>query len=54
MTGHDPRVDALSDLLLDADIWDAPDRLSADECLDELGADWRRTASTHFNSEDDL
>ena len=41
--------DTLRDLLLDEEIWDAPDRLSADECLDEIGADWRRTAPQHAN-----
>ena len=45
--------DALSDLLLDQDIWDAPDRLSADECLDEIGADWRRSAAQYNNTDEE-
>lgn len=27
--------------LLDEEAWFAPERLSADDCLEHLGADWR-------------
>lgn len=49
-----PVNDELSDLLLDCEIWDAPDRLSADECLDEIGADWRQTPSQHSKFEEEM
>lgn len=48
---HPHNDDELSDLLLDSEIWDAPDRLSADECLDEIGADWRQTQHSNFEEE---
>lgn len=35
--------DSLFDLVPDEDVWDAPDWLSDDQCLEELGTDWRRT-----------
>ncbi|WP_312145276.1 hypothetical protein, partial [Brevundimonas sp.] len=28
--------------LLDEEVWAAPERLSPDDCFDELGNDWRR------------
>lgn len=28
--------------LLDEEAWTAPERLSPDDCFDQLGADWRR------------
>lgn len=42
------------DLLLDAKIWNSPDRLSADECLDELGVDWRSTAGGFAEEGDEI
>lgn len=51
---HSPSEDQLSDLLLDPEIWDAPDRLSADECLDEIGADWRQTRPQHSGFEEEM
>lgn len=40
---------ALSELpeLPDQEIWSAPDRLSADDCFDHLGADWRGPVRPH-------
>jgi hypothetical protein len=31
--------------LLDEEAWAAPDRLSADDCFDHLGGDWRSSAA---------
>ncbi|WP_248601212.1 hypothetical protein, partial [Brevundimonas diminuta] len=33
--------------LLDEEAWAAPDRLSADDCFDHLGGDWRSSAAPH-------
>ncbi|WP_242913127.1 MULTISPECIES: hypothetical protein [Brevundimonas] len=51
---RDVTGDDLSELLLDAEIWDAPDRLSADECLDEIGADWRQTRPRKSRFEEEM
>ncbi len=33
--------------LLDEEVWAAPERLSADDCFDHLGSDWRSSAAPH-------
>ncbi|MEN5146075.1 hypothetical protein [Brevundimonas diminuta] len=33
--------------LLDEEAWAAPERLSADDCFDQLGSDWRSSAAPH-------
>lgn len=33
--------------LLDEEAWAAPERLSADDCFDHLGSDWRSSAAPH-------
>lgn len=39
--------------LLDAEVWDCPDRLSADDCFDHTGADWRRAGDGLADLEDE-
>lgn len=39
--------------LLDAEVWEVPDRLSPDDCLIHAGPDWRRTPFEHADPEDD-
>lgn len=41
-----PVMDELEPLL-DEETWAAPDRLSADDCFDHLGGDWRSSAAPH-------
>jgi len=31
--------------LLDEEVWAAPERLTPDDCFDQLGNDWRRPAA---------
>ena len=42
MTVMNRRTDHETELL-DAEVWDAPDRLSPDDCLIQTGPDWRWT-----------
>lgn len=39
-------------LLLDEDVWDAPDHMTADECLDATGVDWRRAEPSDHDEDD--
>ena len=45
---------AWEDLLPDAEIWTSPERLSADECLDEIGVDWRSTTGGFSEEGDEI
>lgn len=41
-----PDIDTpLPDELLDEETWAAPERLTADDCFDHLGGDWRRPST---------
>lgn len=39
--------------LLDMEVWSAPERLSPDDCFDQLGADWRRPTAPQDQEEEE-
>jgi len=43
MTRYFDRI--LEPELLDEEAWAAPERLTPDDCFDQLGSDWRRPAA---------
>ena len=53
MHASDPNQNPLDDLLLDPEDWAPPQRLSADECFDEIGADWRNRADSGFTRDEE-
>lgn len=54
MTDADSFEPALDDLLLDPEDWAPPQRLSADECFDEIGADWRNRSDCALKFDEEI